>query len=320
MPFDLVSVAPMIGCTDRHFRYLARLISSHTLLYTEMITVQELVRKPARRLSDFELDRPPVAIQLGGGDPNLLAQCVQLMAPANLAEINLNVGCPSERVQNGMIGACLMRVPSLVAECIEAMAAVSSVPLTVTCRLGVDELDSYDHLASFIQTVSEAGCQKFIIHARKAWLKGLSPKQNRNIPPLNYEMAYQLKKDFSHLTLILNGGISSVESIKAHLNHMDGVMLGRAVYSNPFILAEIEECIYGQRQQIDEYKIVNQYIEYVEEEIAKGCRLPNLVRHLLGFFYKKPNANAWRKYLSCNSTKKNAGVEVIKAALEELAA
>lgn len=319
MSLDKISIAPMLDCTDRHFRRLIRLISKKVMLYTEMTTIKQFLEDKTNQVLAIDPVESPVALQLGGSAPELLAECVQRSGTI-FQEINLNVGCPSGRVQSGGIGACLMLQPTLVADCIAAMSAVATVPITVKCRLGVDDQDSYDQLTHFIATVAEAGCQKFIIHARKAWLKGLSPKQNREIPPLDYEKTYQLKKDFPSLTFIINGGIDSLDAAAMHLNQIDGVMIGRAVYNNPFLLAEVDQRFYGQQNAICEPELVANYIDYVAAELAKGVRLSSITRHMLGLFYNKPKASQWRRYLSCNSIHPNAGIEVITAALEAVIA
>ena len=312
---DVISVAPMLDYTDRHFRFLMRLITRKTQLYTEMLTTKEILEDKTGRILELNPIEHPVAIQLGGSDPGLLAECARLAADTHYDEINLNVGCPSERVQAGRIGACLMLEPHLVAECVVAMQSASDKPITVKCRLGIDHHDSYDHLCNFIHIVAAVGCEKFIIHARKAWLKGLSPKQNREIPPLDYDMAYRLKSDFPQLKIFLNGGIKCLDEGEGHLNHLDGIMLGRAVYSNPYLLAEADRRFYGSDRYLSEMEVVLGYMEYVECELARGTGLTGMTRHLLRMFHNKPGARYWRKYLSCQGTKKGAGAKIIKEAL-----
>ncbi|MBA2654744.1 MAG: tRNA dihydrouridine(20/20a) synthase DusA [Gammaproteobacteria bacterium] len=315
---DLFSVAPMIDCTDRHFRYLARLISRKTMLYTEMLTIKEILCDKTGYALQLNAIEHPVGIQLGGSDPALLAHCTQLAVQEGYDEINLNVGCPSDKVQQGGIGACLMLQPKTVAACIEAMVKIATVPVTVKCRLGVDDHDSYEHLAEFIKVVSAQGCSKFIIHARKAWLKGLSPKQNREIPPLDYERAYRLKTDFPHLTIVLNGGIQHFDEVDSHLVRVDGVMLGRAIYNNPYMLHQVDSRYFGGDVGISEEAVVLAYMNYVENELVRGTKLTAMTRHLVKLFHKKPKASYWRKYLGSNGSQKGAGVEIIQQALEQM--
>jgi tRNA-dihydrouridine synthase A len=318
-PQDTLSIAPMLDCTDRHYRYLMRLITKHTLLYTEMLTIKEVLEnKGGRRLElhPFEL---PVAIQLGGSHAAQLAQCARLAMDAGYCEINLNVGCPSHRVQCGGIGACLMLQPMLVADCVAAMQSATPLPVTIKCRLGVDEFDAYDHLHQFISTVSQAGCQKFVIHARKAWLQGLSPKQNRELPLLDYGKVYQIKQDLPQLRIIINGGIKTHDQVTQHLQQVDGVMIGRAAYENPLLFSEVDHLFYHQEPMpLNVEEVVHQYIAYANEELGRGTRLSAMTRHLLNLFTSRPRARLWRRYLSCNSAKQGAGIEVIQAALSEL--
>lgn len=316
---DAISVAPMLDCTDRHFRYLMRLISRRPLLYTEMYTVNEVLKNKTANILELNPIEHPIAVQFGGSDPQSLSQCTELALRAGYDEVNLNVGCPSGRVLAGGMGACLMLQPELVANCVVAMQNVGGVPVSVKCRLGVDHHDSYEQLSNFIHIVASAGCQKFIIHARKAWLSGLSPKQNRSIPPLNYDWVYQIKNDFPKLTIILNGGVTSVDEIAKHLFKTDGVMIGRAIYNNPFLLAGIDQYLYQENSIPSEREVALKYLDYVENELLKGARLHSMTRHLLGLFHNKPRACYWRKYLSCHSSKKGVGTEVIKAALAEVA-
>lgn len=310
----LVSVAPMMDCTDRHFRYLARLISKQVLLYTEMITTGAILYGDRARFLKYDMTEHPLALQLGGSDPAALATCAKIATDYGYDEVNLNVGCPSDRVQSGRFGACLMKEPQLVAECVAAMRAVTHVPITIKTRIGVDQQDSYEYLHQFITTVAQAGCETFIVHARKAWLQGLSPKQNREIPPLNYESVYQLKRDFPLLQIMINGGIKDLASIKQHLQSVDGVMIGREAYSNPYLLAIIEKEIYGEMTVPSREEILLAFRAYVEREIAAGVRLTGITRHLFGLFYGQPGANLWRRHLSENAYKKGIGVEVLDEA------
>jgi len=312
----LISVAPMMDCTDPHERYFLRLISPHVLLYTEMVTIAALLHGDTEKLLDFDPFEHPVALQLGGSDPKDLAVCARMGEAVGYDEINLNVGCPSERVKAGRFGACLMLEPQLVADCVSTMNQAVKVPVTVKCRIGVDHADSYAELQTFVQTISEAGCEVFIIHARKAWLNGLSPKQNREVPPLQYEIVEQIKKDFPHLTIILNGGIKTVAAIEEHLKTIDGVMLGREAYSNPWILAEIEKHIFENDKISDRKSILEQYLIYIENQIKKGVRLTNISRHLHGLFQGQLGARAWRRYLSEHAHKRGATADVIREAMK----
>ena len=283
------SVAPMLDWTDRHCRYFLRLLSRNTLLYTEMVTTGAIIHGKGDYLAYSE-EEHPVALQLGGSDPAALAQCAKLAEARGYDEINLNVGCPSDRVQNGMFGACLMGNAQLVADCVKAMRDVVSIPVTVKTRIGIDDQDSYEFLCDFINTVSGKGeCEMFIIHARKAWLSGLSPKENREIPPLDYPRVYQLKRDFPHLTMSINGGIKSLEEAKAHLQHMDGVMVGREAYQNPGILAAVDREIFGSSDiDADPVAVVRAMYPYIERELSQGTYLGHITRHMLGLFQRIP--------------------------------
>ncbi len=319
MQKHLLSVAPMLDCTDRHFRFLLRLISRQVLLYTEMLTINEILAPNGHQHLELNPIESPIAIQLGGSEPDKLVQCAKLAEQAGFDQVNLNVGCPSSRVQRGGIGACLMRQPDLVADCVQAMANAVAVPVTVKCRLGVDDDDSYEQLQHFVTTIAAAGCSRFIIHARKAWLKGLSPKQNRTVPPLQYDKVYQIKQDFPDLEITINGGITDLEQANQHLHHVDGVMIGRSVYNNPMLLAEVDNLYYGaKRQPITPKEVVLQYIDYVEQQLAIGNRLTIITRHLLNMFQGMPGSKLWRRYLSCNSNKQHEGSDVIYAALKQM--
>ncbi len=310
----LVSVAPMMDWTDRHDRYFLRLISPHALLYTEMVTAAALIHGDADYLLKFDSREHPLALQLGGSDPQQLAYCARLGEAKGYDEINLNVGCPSDRVQSGKIGACLMLQPELVADCVAAMIAAVKIPVTVKCRIGVDHQDSYEALYQFIKTISATGCNVFIIHARKAWLKGLSPKENREIPPLQYDVVWQIKKDFPHLTIIINGGVKTLADIERHLQFVDGVMIGREAYSNPFFLAEIEEKYFINKADT-RIEVIEKLIPYVQEQLKNNTKLSHITRHILGLFHGQKGANKWRRFLSEQSYKEGAGVEVIQTAL-----
>ena len=311
------SVAPMLDWTDRHCRYFHRLLSKNTLLYTEMVTTGAIIYGKGDYLA-FSDEEHPVSLQLGGSDPAALAQCAKLAQQRGYDEINLNVGCPSDRVQNGRFGACLMGDATLVADCIKAMQDVVSIPVTVKTRIGIDEQDSYEFLCDFIETVSvKGGCEMFIIHARKAWLSGLSPKENREIPPLDYPRVYQLKRDFPHLTMAINGGIKTLEEAKVHLQHLDGVMMGREAYQNPSILASVDNQLFGEHfPVINEVDAVRSMYPYIENELAKGAYLGHMTRHMLGIFQGIPGARQWRRHLSENAHKKGADLAVVEQALE----
>lgn len=314
----LVSIAPMLECTDRHDRFFLRLIAPHVWLYTEMVTTGALIHGDSKRFLQFDPAEHPVALQLGGSDPKALAHCAALGEQAGYDEINLNVGCPSERVRHGRFGACLMLEPDLVADCVFAMQGAVSIPVTVKCRLGVDHQDSYELVTQFVEKVSAAGCGIFIIHARKAWLNGLSPKQNREVPPLRYDMVYQIKKDFPDMTIILNGGIKTVADIKIHLQHVDGVMIGREAYSNPYFLAGLEQALFPSSEPFyTRVEIVERFIPYVTEQLEKNIKLSNMTRHILGLFHGQTGGRLWRRTLSEQAYLKGAGVEVIGRALEQ---
>tara|TARA_R110002095_G_scaffold148492_1_gene128429 strand:+ start:2842 stop:3828 length:987 start_codon:yes stop_codon:yes gene_type:complete len=310
-----ISIAPMMDWTDRHDRYFLRLISSRALLYTEMVTTGAIIHGEVDRFLWFDPAEQPLALQLGGSDPEALAKCAVIAEDYGYREINLNVGCPSDRVQNGRFGACLMAEPETVAACMAAMKAATSLPVTVKTRIGIDDMDSYAHLTRFIATVQAAGVETFIIHARKAWLTGLSPKENRTIPPLDYDRVYRLKQDFPELEIILNGGISSCEEIDAHLEKVDGVMIGREAYQNPYFLAEIDRRYYGVDDDTPERReVVEQMLPYVTREMAAGVPLNSITRHMLGLFQGRPGARAWRRHLSENAHRKGAYIDILTEA------
>ncbi|RBW65802.1 tRNA dihydrouridine(20/20a) synthase DusA [Vibrionales bacterium C3R12] len=314
-----LSVAPMLDWTDRHCRYFHRLLSQQTLLYTEMVTTGAIIHGKGDFLAYSEQEHP-IALQLGGSNATDLATCAKLAQERGYDEVNLNVGCPSDRVQNGRFGACLMAEPQLVADCVAAMKDVVDIPVTVKTRIGIDAHDSYEFLTDFISTVSEkGGCEQFTIHARKAWLSGLSPKENREIPPLDYERAYQLKRDFPHLVLALNGGIKTLAESKEHLQHLDGVMIGREAYQSPYILAEVDQQIFGLDQPVKKRtQVVEEMLPYIEKELAAGASLGHITRHMLGLFQSMPGARQWRRYISENAHKKGSGIEVVEAALAKI--
>lgn len=315
-----LSVAPMMDWTDRHCRYLHRLLSRDTLLYTEMVTAPALVRGGAVHLLEHNTAEHPVALQLGGSDPVELAAATKLGADAGYDEINLNVGCPSDRVQSGTFGAVLMKSPTLVAECVCAMQEAADIDVTVKCRIGVDDQEPKDVLPNFINEMQGAGIKRISIHARKAWLNGLSPKENRDIPPLDYPLVYQMKRDFPELHLSINGGVSSLAEAHTHLAEgMDGVMIGRAAYHNPTdILSTADREIFGAGTDSDPVQVVQQMLPYIEEHLTQGGKLNQVTRHMLGLFAGKPGARAWRRYLSEHATKPGAGPDTVLAALQHV--
>ncbi|HEX7814324.1 tRNA dihydrouridine(20/20a) synthase DusA [Dyella sp.] len=292
-----VSVAPMMDWTDRHCRYFHRLLSPRARLYTEMVTSAALVRGRQLRLLEHSQQEHPVALQLGGSDPRELAEAARLGAVAGYDEINLNVGCPSDRVQSGKFGACLMREPDLVGDCVRAMRDAVDVPVTVKCRIGVDDQDEYADLQHFTETMIAAGVTILVVHARKAWLQGLSPKENREIPPLDYDRVYRLKHEFPGLTVVINGGITGVEAVLEHLEHVDGVMLGRAAYHDPYVLAKVEAVLYGEPLPARD-EVLLRMRPYVEAELARGTALKHITRHILGLYQGEPGARGFRRRLS----------------------
>ncbi|CEO40459.1 tRNA dihydrouridine(20/20a) synthase DusA [Photobacterium kishitanii] len=320
-PSTRFSVAPMLDWTDRHCRYFHRLMSKNALLYTEMVTTGAIIHGKGDFLA-YNEEEHPLALQLGGSNPADLARCAKLAAERGYDEINLNVGCPSDRVQNGMFGACLMGEAELVAQCVAAMREVADIPVTVKTRIGIDEQDSYEFLSHFITTVSEkGGCDNFIIHARKAWLKGLSPKENREIPPLDYPRVYQLKQDFPQLTMAINGGIKTFEEMEQHLQHLDGVMVGREAYQSPYLMAEVDQRLFGSdRPVMKRREVVEAMYPYIERQLANGSYLGHITRHMLGLFQSMPGARQWRRYISENAHKPGAGIEVVQQALAKIPA
>ncbi|MGY5709910.1 tRNA dihydrouridine(20/20a) synthase DusA [Vibrio cincinnatiensis] len=314
-----LSVAPMLDWTDRHCRYFHRLLSSQTLLYTEMVTTGAIIHGKGDFLA-YNEEEHPLALQLGGSNPTDLAHCAKLAQQRGYDEINLNVGCPSDRVQNGKFGACLMAEPQLVADCVAAMKAVVDIPVTVKTRIGIDDQDSYEFLTHFITLVSErGGCEQFTIHARKAWLSGLSPKENREIPPLDYPRAYQLKKDFPHLSIAINGGVKSLVEALEHLQHVDGVMIGREAYQSPYLLAEVDQQIFGLDRPVKRRsQVVQEMYPYIEQQLSQGVYLGHITRHMLGLFQNMPGARQWRRYISENAHKPGSGVDVVEQALAKI--
>ena len=309
------SVAPMLDWTTRHCRYFHRQFSQHALLYTEMVTSQAIIHAKYDHLA-FDVAENPVAIQLGGSDPDQLRHCAKLAEDRGYVEINLNVGCPSDRVQNGMFGACLMAKADLVADCVSTMQSAVKIPVTVKTRIGIDELDSYEFLCDFVEKVKNTGCHELIVHARKAWLSGLSPKENREIPPLDYERVYQLKRDFPDLLISINGGIKTIEEMKAHLQYVDGVMVGREAYQNPSLLGFIDNALFDEKAPIiTARQAVEKMLPYIESQLSQGVYLNHITRHMLGAFQNCKGARQWRRYLSENAHKSGAGIEVVETAL-----
>ncbi|MEM9029529.1 MAG: tRNA dihydrouridine(20/20a) synthase DusA [Pseudomonadota bacterium] len=315
-PSHRFSVAPMMDWTDRHCRFFHRRLTRHALLYTEMVTAEAVLYGPRDRLLAFDPSEHPVALQLGGSDPAKLADAARIGADFGYDEINLNVGCPSDRVQSGRFGACLMAEPDLVGDCVAAMQSRVDRPVTVKCRIGVDDQDSESDLDRFIETVASAGCRRFIVHARKAWLKGLSPKENREIPPLDYDRVYRLKARRPELTIVINGGIATLDGATAHLDHVDGVMLGRAAYQTPYLLADVDRVIFGSASPApSRAEVVLQLEAYIERHLARGGRLNNIARHILGLYHARPRARQFRRHLSEHATRDNADTDVLRAAI-----
>lgn len=313
-----LSIAPMMEWTTRDYRYFMRLITRYTLLYTEMITAAAIVHGDRERLLGFNQEEGPIAVQLGGSDPTLLAQAARHCEDAGYDEINLNVGCPSDRVQSGSFGACLMAEPKLVAECVAAMQAEVKIPVTVKTRIGIDEQDSYEFLHTFINTVAETGCEHFIIHARKAFLQGLSPRENRDIPPLIYDRAYQVKQDFPALDISINGGIHTMEDALTHLDKVDGVMIGRAAYHHPWRFSEADEAIFGQPRPStahSAHEVVEAFLPYVEARFAEGTHPKHVLRHIFNIFQGVPGARAFRRHLSTHAHLADATPQVLLDAL-----
>jgi tRNA-dihydrouridine synthase A len=311
----------MMDWSDRHCRFFHRQMTKRALLYTEMVTAQAIRHGDRERLIGFDPREQPVALQLGGSDPQLLAEAARWGEDFGYVEVNLNAGCPSDRVQEGRFGACLMAEPEIVAEAVAAMRAAVAIPVTVKCRIGIDDQDEDEDLSRFIRQVAKAGCSTFIIHARKAWLEGLSPKENREIPPLNYERVYRLKRAHPELVIVINGGIASVTEAEAHLAHVDGVMLGRAAYHTPWILSDADRLIFGEAAVFQtRADVVAQMKPYVAAELAKAPGLARITRHMLDLFHGEPGGRAWRRIISENAHRPDAGVDLLDAALEAVAA
>jgi tRNA-dihydrouridine synthase A len=311
--------APMMDWSDRHCRYLWRLLSSRARLYTEMVTTGALIHGDRDHLLSYSAEEHPLALQLGGSDPAELARCARWADEYGFAEVNLNCGCPSDRVQNGAFGACLMADPARVRDGVAAMRDACDLPVTVKHRIGIDHMESFDEFRDFVGTVAEGGCGVFIVHARKAWLKGLSPRENREVPPLNYPWVYALKREFPGLTIVINGGIETLEECERHLDEVDGVMLGRAAYHNPWLLAAVDERLFGAAAHCGTREdVVARLVPYVERELARGVRLHQITRHLLGLYQQVPGARRFRRLLSENAHREGAGADLLHAAVAEV--
>jgi len=311
------AVAPMMDWTDRHCRAFHRVLTQRALLYTEMVTAAAVVHGDRERLIGFDAVEHPVALQLGGAKPELLAEAARIGADFGYDEVNLNVGWPSDRVQSGCFGAALMAEPDLVARCFEAMQRAVDIPVTIKCRIGIDDQDSEADLNRFVQAVGDAGCGSFIIHARKAWLQGLSPKENRDIPPLDYARVHRLKAHFPHLTISINGGVTTVDAALAHLDTVDGVMLGRAAYQAPYVLADVDQRVFGYCTPVPtRAEVLQAFAGYIEEQLAAGVRLHSMTRHILGLFHGELGARAYRRVLSEEAPREGAGIDVLHRALE----
>ena len=309
----------MMDWTDRNCRAFHRVLSRRALLYTEMVTSGAILHGPRERLLGYDPTEHPVALQLGGSEPADLAACARIAEDLGYDEINLNVGCPSDRVQSGRFGACLMREPELVADCMAAMKAAVATPVTVKCRIGVDDQDPEEALFRLVDLSAQAGVTTFVVHARKAWLQGLSPKENRDIPPLDYPLVYRLKRERPDLTIVLNGGVASLDEAALHLEHVDGVMLGRAAYHEPGILGSVDSLIFGEGEAVDPFEAVERYRPYIAGRLAAGAHLAGMTRHMLGLFHGRPGARAWRRILTVEGSKAGAGLEVVDAALAAVA-
>ena len=313
-----VSVAPMMDCTDRHERFFLRLISKNILLYTEMIVDEAINRGDKKKLLEFNINEKPVALQLGGSSPKLLAEAAKIGEDFGYDEINLNLGCPSKKVEKNKFGACLMKEPNLVADCLSKMQSATRLPVTIKTRIGYDDVEDYENLYNFISILKSTGIKTFIIHARKAMLGKFTPKQNLNIPPLNYDYVYNLKRDFPNEEVIINGGITSSDEIKQHLKKTDGVMIGRAAYHTPYFLAEIENEIFENNQTPSRQEVVENLIPYIKEETNKGTRLNQIMRHTLGLFHGQAGASYWKRYLSENMCVRDADVQKIDHIMDKI--
>ncbi len=317
-PYPL-SIAPMMDWTDRHYRVFMRQLTRRTLLYTEMVTTGAIIHGDKARHLDFSPEELPLALQLGGDDPAALTECAHIAETWGYSEVNLNVGCPSARVQSGNFGACLMVQPELVAECVTAMRDVTSLPVTVKHRIGVDELDRYEDMANFVRVVSEAAPARFTVHARKAWLQGLSPKENRTVPPLRYEEVHRLKREFPHLLIEINGGFKTLDAIQSQLDKVDAVMVGRAAYETPYLFATVDKGVFGEEvEPKTRREVVMGMLPYVEAQLEEGVYLSRITRHMLGLFAHQPGARSWRRFISENAHKKGADAQALLSAMKEV--
>jgi tRNA-dihydrouridine synthase A len=314
-----ISIAPMMDRTDRHYRYFMRQITRRTLLYTEMVTAQAIKHGDRDHLLGFSPEEKPLVLQVGGDDPQRLAECARIAADFDYDEINLNIGCPSDRVQSGNFGACLMAQPDLVAECVAAMMAATRIPVSVKHRIGIDDIDSYEHMAQFVQTVAATGCQRFSIHARKAWLQGLSPKENRDVPPLRYEDVYRLKQDFPHLWIEINGGIKTLQQTQSHLQQVDAVMIGRAAYDMPYMFAESDRLLFGDdHEPKTRAQVVHAMLPYIDYWTSQGLKLNSITRHMLMLFHGQPGSRNWRRTITENACLPGANSQVLTTALAQV--
>ena len=321
LPARRLSIAPMMAVTDRHFRYFLRLLSKKTWLYTEMVVDQALIHGDKKRFLQYDDIEHPIALQLGGSNPDQLARCTKWAEEWGYDEVNLNVGCPSDRVQSGQIGACLMAVPQVVADAVAEMQTRVKIPVTVKSRIGIDDKDSFEELCSFVETIAQTGCKTFIIHARKAWLKGLSPKENRHKPPICWSVVHQVKKEFPDLEILINGDIKSLEQGLMHLDHydglpaVDGVMLGRLIMDDPWALHKADSLYYGVDDPATNlYQILEQYEPYLEQAMSEGVPFGLMMQHLLALFHGQRGAKQWRRYLTAEMYKEGAGLEILRQA------
>ena len=314
-----ISVAPMMDWTDRHCRYFHRLLSPHARLYTEMITTGALIHGDRERFLRFDEAEHPIALQFGGSDADALRKCAVMAQDSGYDEINLNCGCPSDRVQQGSFGACLMKQPDLVSDCVAAMQSAVDIPVTVKCRIGIDKIDDAEFLDEFVEKIADKGCKTFIIHARNAWLNGLSPKDNRNIPPLNYDRVYALKEKYPHLRIIINGGVKDISDIRDHLQKLDGVMIGREAYQNPWLLTEIEKEIFENKSDVTRESIALKMRDYAKEQKRLyDTPVKSIARHVLGLYHEQPNGKTWRRVLSTLPYEDGADESVFERALEAM--
>ena len=313
-----VSVAPMMDCTDRHDRFFLRLISKNVMLYTDMIVSEAIIKGNKKKLLSFNLKEKPLALQIGGSSPKILAEATKIAENYGYDEINLNLGCPSKKVQKNKFGACLMKEPNLVGECVNEMINVTSLPITVKTRIGIDDIEDYEYLKKFITIIKNAGTKTFIIHARRAILNKLTPKQNLNIPPLNYNFVYKIKKDFPNDAIIINGGIDSINKIQAHLKKVDGVMIGRAAYHSPYFLSEVEKEIFNNQNIPSRTEVMERMIPYIKEETGKGIRLNQIMRHTIGLFHGQKGSTHWKRYLSKNMCIREADLQKVNHIMDHI--